>query len=122
MVNIKMGVTMSAALGIEIAGRFVGHVVQNPAPQLHRLRGTIEQVAPLKDEAQIMTPQQGALTAARADRHRRLETIVSRRRLLFMQVLLPEPLGPIVATNSPCSTRKPTPRARHASRPATGNP
>ena len=84
--------------------------------ELHVLErgGAIEQVEALEDESDVVAAQQRALLPRqRADVHAAKAIDAAGRRSrqprMFMAVDLPDPLGPMTATNSPGSTSKLTP-------------
>ena len=86
--------------------------------QFHVLqgRGAVEEVEALEDEAQVVRGAAGPAGRGSARRPRRPRTGTTPLSAypdsprMFMQVDLPEPLGPMTATNSPSSIRRSTPR------------
>ncbi len=68
--------------------------------------GARQQVVALKDEAQIVAAQQRALILGQIRHLDPVEVVVplvgvSRQPITFIAVDLPDPLGPMMATNSP---------------------
>ena len=77
-------------------------------------RGARQQVEALEDEAEVAPAQARALVARQAlDVHAAEQVLasvgVSRQPMTFIAVDLPEPLGPMMATNSPSSISRSMP-------------
>jgi hypothetical protein len=105
----------SAARARRDASAALAAVQQRQLDILQR-RGARQQVEALEDEAEVTAAQPGALVAVqllhRTPRNRYSPLVgVSRQPRMFMAVDLPEPLGPITATNSPGMMRRLTPRS-----------
>ncbi len=95
----------------------VGHPAIDQG-QLHIFqgRGPVQQIESLEDETQdsgggARPVGRGSSARPRPLRRGNSPAVgVSRQPKMFMQVDLPEPLGPMIATNSPCSMARSMPR------------